>query len=82
MMINIETASKLANVYGECVSQMNDWIEKKSQFMTLKKKIHQNHNEQLNVANNGIKILQGEAIKYRKFDNYLRKEPIKSGFNK
>ena len=50
--------------------------------MTLKKKIHENHNEQLNVANNGIKILQGEAIKYRKFDNYLRKEPIKPGFNK
>ena len=71
-----EAASKLAHVYGECVSEMNDWIDNKEHCNNIKKKLHQDHNQLLTVAKNGIKVLQGEAIKYRKFDNFLRREPL------
>jgi hypothetical protein len=71
-LIIIATASALADVYGYCVSAMNENMGYSAALKNMKNIAYKNVKQAKDQVADVSKGIKSEQIKYRNFDNYKR----------
>lgn len=77
MIVPIETVVSLANLYNSCINEMSQAKEIKTNLQQVSKTYHNDVNSVNSKISNIAKDIRSEQIRYRKFDNYLRKVSYK-----